>query len=214
MNHILYFIICICYSIEAKLTAIGNFTCSQASFLDFCITHPALLFPAFEMQNTIEKKCLGTRFWKHVAGARSRSGPAKYMSVARMADIMANRSADTIMEHSHQPSVPLKPNLRIVTTAARASRRRSSTSTAEQANSISEAYLRQQKSEMSSMDPKLNSSRSSSTTIKSSPYGHRRGSSTEPTGRNFHAVGTPAKPKKVAVKSMRNTKVIRVAALT
>ena len=162
------------------------------------------------MQHTIEKKCLGTRFWKQVAGARSKSGPAKYLSVAKMTDIMAHRSADTNMEHSHQPSVALKPNLRVITAAAR---RRSSASLTEQANSISEAYLRQQRSEMESMDPNLNPSRSNSTAIKSSPYSHRRGSSTGPAARNFHTSGTPTKPKKVAVKSMRNTKVIRVAAV-
>ena len=45
---------------------------SKKEFIRFCRAHPALLFPAFQLQQDLQKKVGGTTFWLRLAMQRKR----------------------------------------------------------------------------------------------------------------------------------------------
>jgi len=46
--------------------------CTKEGFVQFCKRHPALLFPAFMLQETLRNELLGRAFWKKLATNRER----------------------------------------------------------------------------------------------------------------------------------------------
>lgn len=47
----------------------------------FCESHPALLYPAFQLQRTIQKKFMGTKFWTKLSKRRLNLGGGKYVTI-------------------------------------------------------------------------------------------------------------------------------------
>ena len=54
------------------LTNATTIEVSYPIFLDFCNKHPALLFPAFHLQLTLQTKIIGRRFWEGLEKKRDR----------------------------------------------------------------------------------------------------------------------------------------------
>ena len=46
---------------------------SRAEFVDFARTHPALLFPAFQLQGSLRTALGGARMWASIAETRARA---------------------------------------------------------------------------------------------------------------------------------------------
>ncbi len=55
-----------------KIRRSPNMQISHDQFSRFATKHPAMLFPAFQMQKLLQKKIIGPGFWKHVARARKK----------------------------------------------------------------------------------------------------------------------------------------------
>merc|ERR1711998_15280 len=62
-------------------------------FREFASSHPALLFPAFEMQRNIQKKILGVRFWDRLLRKRFELCEGEYISVHRLMNTKVNSAA-------------------------------------------------------------------------------------------------------------------------
>jgi hypothetical protein len=54
---------------------------SLKQFGVFAKTHQALLFPAFQMQMALRRRCLGVKFWEKQAKKRMHFSDGKYISV-------------------------------------------------------------------------------------------------------------------------------------
>jgi hypothetical protein len=59
------------------------------SFKLFSRTHPALLFPAFEMQNALQRNILGTRFWEKHANRRIEICKGQFLPIAKFMEIVS-----------------------------------------------------------------------------------------------------------------------------
>ena len=66
---------------------------TMESFAQFAQANPALLFPAFEMQNKIQRKILGTKFWESHLNRRISltKGGENYVSVKQILDMKVNK---------------------------------------------------------------------------------------------------------------------------
>lgn len=51
----------------------GTAEISREQFHKFAAKHPALLFPAFQLQNALQKKIMGVRFWDAAARKRNKN---------------------------------------------------------------------------------------------------------------------------------------------
>jgi hypothetical protein len=60
-------------------------------FRHFVQTHPALLFPAFLMQESIQKACLGVEFWSFHSEKRMELSNGSYISIAKFMEIHLNK---------------------------------------------------------------------------------------------------------------------------
>ena len=63
-------------------------------FREFLRKHPALLFPAFEMQRIIKKRCLGKRFWKRISQKRVELSKGHFLSLTDIREMMHRNSLD------------------------------------------------------------------------------------------------------------------------
>jgi hypothetical protein len=50
-------------------------------FREFVRKYPALLFPAFNLQETLQKKIMGTEFWKFFSDRRLTLSNGKYIEI-------------------------------------------------------------------------------------------------------------------------------------
>lgn len=73
-----------------------KFKCYRDAFSDFTRKHPALLFPAFEAQSCIIKKCLGEIFWIGVT-ERRRKMPLAIGNIKMM--VQERRQKDLHRKH-------------------------------------------------------------------------------------------------------------------
>jgi hypothetical protein len=58
-------------------------------FRDFTRRHPALLFPAFEMQRVFQRYCLGEAFWKRITQQRIDLSDGKFLSVGQIIEMLS-----------------------------------------------------------------------------------------------------------------------------
>ena len=58
-----------------KLGGRSTKTLALSEFVDFAKSHPALLFPAFQLQRQLQKKLGGTRMWDGITAARAGAPP-------------------------------------------------------------------------------------------------------------------------------------------
>lgn len=59
-------------------------------FRVFVRNHPALLFPAFHMQETIQKHALGVEYWKFHSEKRMKLCDGKYMSIGQFMETVSS----------------------------------------------------------------------------------------------------------------------------
>ncbi len=64
-------------------------------FREFAKSHNALLFPAFELQRLLRKKCLGKTFWIECSKRRIELSNGHYLTVAQIND-MINKNAFSV----------------------------------------------------------------------------------------------------------------------
>lgn len=57
-------------------------------FREFTRRHPALLFPAFELQRVFQKHCLGEAFWKKLTQKRIDLSDGKFLSVGEIIEML------------------------------------------------------------------------------------------------------------------------------
>lgn len=57
-------------------------------FREFVKKHQGLLFPAFEVQRILRKKCLGKRFWKSYASRRVELTKGKYLTTSQLIELV------------------------------------------------------------------------------------------------------------------------------
>jgi hypothetical protein len=57
-------------------------------FRDFTRRHPALLFPAFELQRVFRKHCLGETFWKKLTQKRIDLSNGQFLSVGQIIEML------------------------------------------------------------------------------------------------------------------------------
>ena len=57
-------------------------------FRDFTRRHPALLFPAFELQRVFRKHCLGESFWKKLTQKRVDLSNGQFLSVGEIIEML------------------------------------------------------------------------------------------------------------------------------
>ena len=83
----------LCLRIFKKLQRLERFSCHRDAFAVFAKQHPALLFPAFELQMRIISKCLGFRFWSHASLAHREMAEEHktMMSIKQIRHIMTHR---------------------------------------------------------------------------------------------------------------------------
>mmetsp|Transcript_18568 Transcript_18568/g.25651 ORF Transcript_18568/g.25651 Transcript_18568/m.25651 type:complete len:415 (-) Transcript_18568:523-1767(-) len=62
------------------------------AFKQFARNHPALLFPAFLMQSTLQRRILGQRFWHNHANRRIEISKGKFIPIAKFMDIHMDKS--------------------------------------------------------------------------------------------------------------------------
>lgn len=53
-------------------------------FREFCRTHPAVLYPAFVLQTTMQEKILGSKFWNACSSARVELSSGEYINVSEL----------------------------------------------------------------------------------------------------------------------------------
>lgn len=77
--------------ITSELKAIEKgATLNVDKFRAFAYRHPALLFPAFQMQNTLQEAVLGQAFWEQCASRRMTLGKGRTVDMATMASMNVN----------------------------------------------------------------------------------------------------------------------------
>lgn len=77
--------------ITSELKAIEDgATLNVDKFRAFAYRHPALLFPAFQMQNTLQEAVLGHAFWERCASRRITLGKGRTVNMATMASMNVN----------------------------------------------------------------------------------------------------------------------------
>ena len=54
------------------------------SFHKFMMNHQAMLFPAFNMQVSLQNKVCGSRFWDRQTGKRLKRSDGEYVSIAQL----------------------------------------------------------------------------------------------------------------------------------
>jgi len=59
------------------------------AFKQFARTHPALLFPAFLMQSTLQRRILGQRFWHNHANRRIEISKGQFIPIGKFMDIVS-----------------------------------------------------------------------------------------------------------------------------
>lgn len=70
-------------------------------FRDFLKKHPALLFPAFQMQKLIKKKVLGYRFWKSYTDRRIELSKGVYLSVGQITELLNHNALEYHIPQAH-----------------------------------------------------------------------------------------------------------------
>jgi len=73
-----------------KIASMRNVEFDKDVFREFLRKHPTMLFPAFEIQKKIKKKCLGVGFWKRYTARRVELCNGTYMSVGQLIDALMN----------------------------------------------------------------------------------------------------------------------------
>lgn len=74
----------------------GEFTVDELE--KFSVTHPALLYPVFSLQQNIQKKVLGVRFWKKYAEKRVLLSNGGYCSIGKLMELHLNKKTlDAVM---------------------------------------------------------------------------------------------------------------------
>jgi hypothetical protein len=63
------------------------------TFRRFVKKHPALLFPAFEMQSKMQKHTLGFAFWKRLADKRLKLSSGQYVPIKKFMELHLNTLA-------------------------------------------------------------------------------------------------------------------------
>ena len=66
----------------------GDGVISSAEFADFNRRYPALLFPAFSMQNELRRRCFGEKFWQKELGRRMDMTDGRMMDIFDRLDVM------------------------------------------------------------------------------------------------------------------------------
>lgn len=78
--------------INDKIESITLKDVNKDVFRDFTKRHPALLFPAFEMQRVLQKHCLGAKFWKRITQKRIELSDGKFLSVGEIIELINHES--------------------------------------------------------------------------------------------------------------------------
>lgn len=84
-----------CLSISAELNKFEQKNSLDVDkFARFCYTHPALLFPAFQMQYTLQRHVMGPGFWERASRRRVQlSKGGKYVPLAVLAAMVSLTSS-------------------------------------------------------------------------------------------------------------------------
>ncbi|CAM9687614.1 unnamed protein product [Phaeothamnion confervicola] len=73
---------------------------SAPMFGDFCRRHPALLYPAFLLQQTMREKLLGEAFWDRCGRQRVQLSSGEYVSLAELLAVHVSKAAfDELVNH-------------------------------------------------------------------------------------------------------------------
>lgn len=74
--------------IGEKIEAMTLQDINKDVFRDFTRRHPALLFPAFELQRVFQKHCLGEAFWKKLTQKRIDLSDGRFLSVGEIIEML------------------------------------------------------------------------------------------------------------------------------
>jgi hypothetical protein len=77
-------------------------------FRDFTRRHPALLFPAFELQRVFQKHCLGEAFWKRLTQQRIDISYGKFLSVGQIIEMLSRPLARKLSRNGVLETVNLE----------------------------------------------------------------------------------------------------------
>mmetsp|Transcript_8863 Transcript_8863/g.13282 ORF Transcript_8863/g.13282 Transcript_8863/m.13282 type:complete len:447 (+) Transcript_8863:128-1468(+) len=88
------------HRISAQIGGLSTVTVTKEVFGEFIRKHPALVFPAFEIQRKIIKLCRGKRFWKNVAKRRVELSKGKFLSVGEIIKLLHNVSMQKKLEQT------------------------------------------------------------------------------------------------------------------
>ena len=70
----------ICRILERIYAELGD-DITVTEFREFVRKYPALLFPAFNLQETLQKKIMGNDFWKFFSEKRLKLSGGKYIEI-------------------------------------------------------------------------------------------------------------------------------------
>lgn len=62
------------------------------AFRKFTKTHQALLFPAFQLQNQLQRKVLGVAFWHRASNRRVEMCKGNYVTMSTLMQMVSSRS--------------------------------------------------------------------------------------------------------------------------
>ena len=84
-------------SVEAQLDAMEGAMgiIDVETFREFSRKHPALLFPAYNMQENIQAKVLGTEFWRYYSEKRIELCEGRYVAIGEFLEVHMNKKLYT-----------------------------------------------------------------------------------------------------------------------
>lgn len=72
---------------------------NKEEFSDFVRRNPALLYPAFQLQMTLQKKTMGLAFWEQLASTRVELSEGNFISVTALLQVQISKTAfDSLIE--------------------------------------------------------------------------------------------------------------------
>ena len=82
------------HRISEKIGALALVEVTKDVFREFIRKHPALIFPAFEIQRLMQRKCLNLRFWRKISKRRIEISEDRYLSVSEIVELMNDRDME------------------------------------------------------------------------------------------------------------------------
>mmetsp|Transcript_15450 Transcript_15450/g.23321 ORF Transcript_15450/g.23321 Transcript_15450/m.23321 type:complete len:462 (-) Transcript_15450:88-1473(-) len=77
-----------CTSVFNMLEGTEFFSMSRPQFINFTISHPALMYAALEMLKGLRKWCYGELFWAEMIQKRDKLSKGKFLSIKQLREVM------------------------------------------------------------------------------------------------------------------------------